>query len=413
MIADIDLDWTHFDELRRSGKKAKARRSLSKGRRKLRPPTSRDRLHAQQRRELAARREQAKRIIRSQGLHRGALGKSPKARPVYDTSDRGGMMSGLFAGQFSAGRYTDDIELGVFNEALHPRDWRGRFGKKGSGKPSAKVLSVAQERHVYELHRKAVDVKLARNAHKATDVTHGVHDDQGNLVGFTKEREALHRQIVDTVYRRQAKTAKAERKALFLGGLPGAGKTTGLGKLNNFDASHYITINPDIFKEELAKRGHVPKIPGLSPMEASALVHEESSAMALRLAARARRAGKNITWDITMASPGSVQKRIDPLKESGYKLNSVFVEIPHTTSAQRVRQRHLRGWRDSRADTTGQHLGERLVPSAHIAAAASETHSSKNREAFESLKSQFHNYVLLDNSGNEPKVIERKGRVTS
>ena len=36
-------------------------------------------------------------------------------------------------------------------------------------------------------------------------------------------------------------------------------------------------INPDDIKEELAQRGMVPEIDGLSPMEATDLVHEESS----------------------------------------------------------------------------------------------------------------------------------------
>ena len=42
--------------------------------------------------------------------------------------------------------------------------------------------------------------------------------------------------------------------------------------------SQYLMINPDDIKEEMARRGMVPEIEGLSPMEASDLVHEESSA---------------------------------------------------------------------------------------------------------------------------------------
>ncbi len=51
-------------------------------------------------------------------------------------------------------------------------------------------------------------------------------------------------------------------------------------------------INPDDIKEEMAKRGMIPEVGGLSPMEASDLVHEESSDVAKRLAVRACAAGR-------------------------------------------------------------------------------------------------------------------------
>ena len=65
-----------------------------------------------------------------------------------------------------------------------------------------------------------------------------------------------------------------------VGGLGGAGKTTILKGQANVDLSRYLMINPDDIKEEMAQRGLVPHIEGLSPMEASDLVHEESSAIA-------------------------------------------------------------------------------------------------------------------------------------
>ena len=75
--------------------------------------------------------------------------------------------------------------------------------------------------------------------------------------------------------------------AVVAGGLGGAGKTTVLGDHEGIDPTKYLTINPDDLKEELAQRGMIPKVDGLSPMEASDLVHEESSYLARQLALRA------------------------------------------------------------------------------------------------------------------------------
>jgi len=45
-------------------------------------------------------------------------------------------------------------------------------------------------------------------------------------------------------------------------------------------------------------------------LEASDLVHEESSHIAKQLALRAMPEGKNVIWDITMASRESTERRI-------------------------------------------------------------------------------------------------------
>jgi hypothetical protein len=71
------------------------------------------------------------------------------------------------------------------------------------------------------------------------------------------------------------------------GGLGGAGKTTVLEQHAGINSSGFPTINPDEFKEELARRDLVPDVPGLSPMEASSLVHQESSHIARMLVGRA------------------------------------------------------------------------------------------------------------------------------
>jgi len=53
----------------------------------------------------------------------------------------------------------------------------------------------------------------------------------------------------------------------------------------------------------------------LSPVEASHLVHAESSYVAKR---RAMDDGKNIIWDITMSCTPSTEERLDDLDRAGY-----------------------------------------------------------------------------------------------
>src|SRR5258708_30768125 len=72
-----------------------------------------------------------------------------------------------------------------------------------------------------------------------------------------------------------------------------------------------MTINPDNSKQEMATRGLIPDLDGLSPMEASVVVHAESAYLAKRLARRAMDDGKNIIWDITMNSLPTTEERLD------------------------------------------------------------------------------------------------------
>jgi len=226
---------------------------------------------------------------------------------------------------------------------------------------------------------------------------------------WTDERAELHDEIIETVYSSAAQVP-TERQAIIAGGLGGAGKTTLLEKQAGIDLSKFITINPDGFKEELAKRGAIPEVDGLSPMECSVLVHEESSYLARQLARRALADGKNVIWDITMSSASSTGKRIDELRDSGYqRVDGIFVDIPIETSVTRTAERHRRGHDRFLA---GSGLGGRYVPAEVIRAQADAEHGSSNRRAFESVKADFDHWTIYDNSvrGRLAAVIGQSSR---
>ena len=226
----------------------------------------------------------------------------------------------------------------------------------------------------------------------ATDHLYTIDPDRQQ---WTPERNRIQGEIVRDLYNR-ASAVPCEHKALVAGGLGGAGKTTILTEQAGVDVSQDLPINPDDIKEEMARRGIVPKVAGLSPMEASDLVHEESSAIAKQLARLAQTDGKNVIWDITMSSSASTAHRIDTLKSAGYmQIHGLFVDIPLEVSIRRTESRHREGHDRYRA---GEGLGGRFVPHEVIRGQADPEWGSRNRKTFEEMKGRFDNWVIYDNS---------------
>jgi predicted kinase len=226
---------------------------------------------------------------------------------------------------------------------------------------------------------------------------------------WTPERRAGHDAIIADLYE-AAHEVPCERRAILAGGLPGAGKTTVLEQHAGIDRSRYLTINPDEIKNEMAKRDMIPEVAGLTPMEASDLVHEESSHVAKRLGRRAMREGKNVIWDITMASRESTERRISDLRAAGYaQVEGIFVDIPVDVGIRRSDARHREGHDSYRA---GHGLGGRFVPAEVIGSQADPDWGSRNRRTFEQVKPQLDAWLRCDNSvdGRAPVLADSGGR---
>lgn len=211
---------------------------------------------------------------------------------------------------------------------------------------------------------------------------------------WSAERDAVHDSIIEDICSR-AESIPCERQAIIAGGLGGAGKSTVLGQHAGIDLTRYLTINPDDVKEEMARRGLIPDVAGLSPMEASDLVHEESSHIAKRIARRAIAEGRNVVWDITMSRPDTTEERIDNLHDSGYSVTGIFVDIGVETSVRRAESRHRIGHEEYRA---GIGTGGRYVPPEVIRAQADDDWGSKNRKTFEAVRHRFDQWSRYDNS---------------
>jgi predicted ABC-type ATPase len=218
-------------------------------------------------------------------------------------------------------------------------------------------------------------------------------DPKGEI--WSSDRTLLHQSLLDKIYSHAA-DVPCDHEAIIAGGLSGAGKTTVLANHPDIDRSKYLTINPDNLKEEMARCGMIPEVEGLSPMEASELVHEESSYLARQLAIRAQADGKNLIWDITMSDQTKTEQRITDLREAGYtKVDALFVQIPIETSLRRTESRY---WEDQDKWFSGEGVGGRLIPPEVILRQADKEWGSGNRKTLEAIKGIVNDWEIQDNS---------------
>lgn len=254
---------------------------------------------------------------------------------------------------------------------------------KREAKLAYKKDSAAYQKHL--AYASSVIDKL-RATGKETHLLHAKTTSGGELV-WDADRAKIHREIIQEQLAAW-EDVPCDAEALFSGGLGGAGKSTVLKKHANIDLTQYATLNPDDIKEVLAAKGLIPQLDGLTPMEASPLVHEEASYITGQLARVLIARRKNIIYDLTMASYGSTKKKIDNLRNSGYKkIDAIFVDISTETSDSRANARHLSG---HNRFLKGEGYGGRILPKGLSAAQIPEDDSyrSLNAENFLKLKAE-------------------------
>lgn len=232
-------------------------------------------------------------------------------------------------------------------------------------------------------------VSDAMHAHKSTDRK---FSSPGGV--WNPGRATQHNAIVKTLMKKYADVPQ-EGKAVIAGGVPGAGKSTVLKSLPD----KYMPIDADEIKGEMAARGMVPKVKGLSPMEAAPLVHEESRHIASLLAHRAYAEHRNVAWDITMAGPNSPNRHIDDMTNAGYgEVKGVYVHADPKVAIARTESRYREGLE---AHRTGEGLGGRYISPATITGNAAGSHS-----VFNGLKHRFASTEEYDTSKGKPELTE-------
>lgn len=272
----------------------------------------------------------------------------------------------------------------------------------GQDNRAADARPLSDEEHAEHVAFVRARLDEARKAGLETHQTFTI-DDRHEI--WTQDRRMIHDDLVEELYSRAADVPN-DHTTIVTGGLAGAGKTTVLTEHARIDQSRYLMVNPDLIKEEIAERGLVPDVDGLTPMEASELVHEETSHLAKRLAHRAQADGKNLIWDITMSRVSSAVERIESLRSAGYtRIDGIFVDITVEVSMARADNRHREGHDQFLA---GNGLGGRFVPPEMVGSQADDAWGSKNRRNFEVMKSQFDNWAHYNNSvdGRPARLVD-------
>lgn len=161
---------------------------------------------------------------------------------------------------------------------------------------------------------------------------HGFLDENGNL---TPEREAVHKEIIDKLLYGKEPVDGAGHMTI-LGGGPASGKSSVLNPDTTND-KHATTIDPDMIKSLLPGYGEMAKVSD----KAADFFHEESSALAKRLAEVAINENLNLIYDGTGdGSTGSVGKKIDQARAKGYRVDGKYVTIDTEEAVRRNQKRY-------------------------------------------------------------------------
>lgn len=227
---------------------------------------------------------------------------------------------------------------------------------------------------------------------------------------WTPEREALHNEIINQ-FITDWDNVPLNREAVLSGGLAGGGKTTTLTNHTHYDLRDYAFLSPDDVKEAMSANGMFPDIHGLTPMEVSALGYEESCHITNLLFQDCLDNGRNLIFDTTMGNELALKAKLNPMREHGYKVDAVFVDIQISTSLRRSQERHRHGLTDY--ITTGKGYGGRLLPRHAVKRQVPSNpnfSSSKNREIFNQYRDEgwFAEAHVFDNNvdGRAPQPLK-------
>lgn len=247
---------------------------------------------------------------------------------------------------------------------------------------------------------------------------------------YTSERIAKQEEIISKLMEKALSEVPREGKVLAAGGLGGAGKSTVLKKIPGISKKNYFTINPDEIKELMAESDvlnsgnssmkFIPEVKGLTPMEASTLVHEEASQISRILMNRLSQERVNLMLDKTMGSAKSMKKDLGPLRDRGYtEFRAVFVDISPEVSQQRGYARYVEGMeaytqqaRVFRDENLPVPIGGRPLPKGVISSQLPPKGSifrSKNAEALTELQREGYfteTPLVFDNSVNGAEPFE-------
>ncbi|MDA2627260.1 zeta toxin family protein [Bacillus cereus] len=209
---------------------------------------------------------------------------------------------------------------------------------------------------------------------------------------YTIERKVLHNEIIESFLKDQLQQEQ-EPEAILLGGGSAAGKSS-IGELVSKGYKHQkqnlVWIDPDKIKEKIPEYQKLIESGNIELMEQAAfLVHDESSDITMKLIKICMKRKLNFMYDGTMKNEVKYIKLIQQLRQAGFSIKAIIVDVPIKVALERSNMRFK---------VTGRLVPEHIIEESHMRVATT----------FSKIKDLIDCYTLYDNTGKEPEVFAFK-----
>ncbi|KAB2399922.1 MULTISPECIES: zeta toxin family protein [Bacillus cereus group] len=209
---------------------------------------------------------------------------------------------------------------------------------------------------------------------------------------YTIERKLLHNEIIESFLKGQLQQEQ-EPEAILLGGGSAAGKSS-IGELvikgYKLQKQNMIWIDPDKIKEKIPEYQDAMESEDIGSMkQATFLVHDESSDITMKLLKICMKRKLNYMYDGTMKNEVKYIKLIQQLRQAGFSIKAIIVDVPIKVALERSNMRFK---------VTGRLVPEHIIEESHMRVATT----------FSKIKDLIDCYTLYDNTGKEPEVFAFK-----
>ncbi|PFU78716.1 Zeta toxin [Bacillus cereus] len=209
---------------------------------------------------------------------------------------------------------------------------------------------------------------------------------------YTIERKLLHNEIIESFLKGQLQQEQ-EPEAILLGGGSAAGKSS-IGELvikgYKLQKQNMIWIDPDKIKEKIPEYQDAMESEDIESMKQAAfLVHDESSDITMKLLKICMKRKLNFMYDGTMKNEVKYIKLIQQLRQAGFSIKAIIVDVPIKVALERSNMRFK---------VTGRLVPEHIIEESHMRVATT----------FSKIKDLIDCYTLYDNTGKEPEVFAFK-----
>jgi|GEM_PF-4134277 len=257
--------------------------------------------------------------------------------------------------------------------------WQYTYAKPAAGdKPKAKPSAVPAKPKSYTLTPGGLPGGETWKHHFSG------HPDGGGQP--TKERAAVHAEIVKRALEASPGEAKGKPTLYLMQGGSGAGKSSILRRMGLGDGA--VIVNNDDVKVELPEfKKYLDDPAGKVPANASSDVHGESSFVMKQIREAAIKGRRDIIYDSNLNNVGIARNMIDRFKKLGYNIHLITVHADSKTALQRVADRHVK---------TGRGVPEWAVQSS----------LRDMPGAFRGIKDLVDNYDLYTTTADEKSVTD-------